>query len=255
MDDSVSFDDHLQLPGLAEQFVSQTDAYLHVDADFVPVHSVLLAVQSHVFADMFKIANDNGATAHTRNGKLCIPMVSHTFVDVCAAIKFLYQWTTSHWENTPSKAIWKDIKTARPVLQFFHKFNMKSVLKDCDICLSEKAREDQGNILFSGRDAVVLWAALAEECKLTELLSHAELFMAKRLTPKSWLCNNPVTSQLSSACLFRILRAAQQYTIDFQQAHADQIKKYSRYASTSMVPAEYALAEDLRQWQLQDTTH
>lgn len=204
--DNADFDDHL-LPGLAEQFASQTDAYLHADNGYIPVHSAVLAIQSSVFADMFKVASDN---AHRRNGKICISTTSHTFADVCTAIKFLYRWTTSDWKNTPSKDMWRDINTARPILQFAHKFNMQRVLNDCDLCLSRKAQEDQGRKLFSHSDAVVLWAVLAEECNLTNLLAHAELFMAKTVTPKPWLRDNPVTSQLSAACLFRVLRATQE---------------------------------------------
>ena len=251
----VSFDDHLHLPGLAEQFASQTDAYLHVDGDYVPVHTAVLALQSPVFADMFKLASDNSTAVHRQNGNICIPMTSHTFAGVCAAIKFLYQWTTSNWENTPSKGIWRDIDTARPILQFAHKFNMKNILKDCDICLSEKAQEDQGRKLFCHTDAVVMWAALAEEFTLTHLLSHAELFMAKTLTPNSWLRDHPVTSQLSQACLFRVLRAAQQYTIDSMQAYKVQENKRELGYSplhARVVPAKYAPAEDLRQWRLHD---
>ena len=274
MGDHVDFDDHLKLPGLTEQFASQTDAYLYVDAKFVPVHSAVLAVQSPVFADMFKLASDNDTTAHRRNGRVCLPMTSHSFVGVCAAIKFLYQWTTSDWENTPSKDIWKDIDTAQAILQFAHKFNMKSILKDCDLCLSKKAQEKYaplGGNLFDATtesDAVVLWAALAEECKLTELLSHAELFMAKNMTPTSWLCDStyPATSQLSSPCLFRVLRAAQLYTNHYKKAqcltHTNQkqtrcqhCNKYCLTPIGSCSPAaaavEYVRAEDLRKWQLQ----
>lgn len=280
-DHTASFDDHLQLPGLAEQLASQTDAYLHADGGYIPVHSAVLAVQSCVFADMFKVASDSDKTAHRRDGNICIPMTGHTSTDVCTAVKFLYQRTISHWENSPCKDIWKDIDRARPILQFAHKFKMKSVLKDCDLCLSEKAQEDQGTKLFTPTDAVLLWAALAEECKLTRLLSHAEMFMSKTLTPKSWLCDNPVTSQLSSACLFRVLRAAQEYSSASRTAferhnaaahlhhtkhfslHHDQCPKCSqligppagctwRPAEPSLKLAEYITVEELRRWQFQD---
>ena len=275
----ASFEDHLQLPGLAEQFASQTDAYLHADGGYIPVHSAVLAVQSTVFADLFKLASDNidDSTAHRRNGRICIPMTSHTFADVCTAVKFLYRWTTSNWENTPSKDMWKDIDTARTILQFAHTFSMESILKDCDFWLAEKAQEDQGEKLFTQTDAVVLWAVLAEKCKLTRLLSHAELFMAKTLTPKSWLSDNPVTSQLSPACLFRVLRASQEYITASRQAlvvhsaardlHQQNYSRlhYCTCCHTSysvacgpcpeepqLVEADYTTAEQLRLWQLQD---
>ena len=226
---------------------------------------------------MFRLANDNGTTLHVhrRNGKICIPMTGHTFAGVCVAIKFFYQWNTSNWENTPSKSVWRDNDTARLILQFAHncKINMKNVLKDCDICLPQKAQEDQGRRLFSNQDAVVMWAALAEECTLGHLLSHAELFMAKTLTPTSWLRDNPVTFQLSQACLCRVLRATQQYIIDFMQNQEKQARElregnllntkcqgrpppllhhgWCSYCKPppKMVPAEYILAEDLRRWQ------
>lgn len=235
MDDHIhtaNFDDHLQLSGLAEQFAGQTDAYLHVEGDYIPVHSAVLAVQSCVFADMFK-ASDK--TAHRRDGKICIPMTGHTFADVCIAVKFLYQRTTSHWENSPCKDIWKDIHTARPILRFAHKFNMKSLLQDCDLCLSEKAQEDHRKDVAldpSDADAALMWAALAEECNLTRLLSHVELFMVKPLTPKSWLSGNPATSQLSSACVFRVLRAAQEYSTASRTALEAHIAAMVRHHDT-----------------------
>ncbi len=34
-------EDHLRLPGLSEQFVSQTDAYLVVEGKHLPVHTAL----------------------------------------------------------------------------------------------------------------------------------------------------------------------------------------------------------------------
>ena len=217
----ASYDDHLQLPGVTEECASQTDAYLHVNTDYVPVHSAVFTLQSPVFADMFNSAGGNQARAQRRHNKICIPMTSHTFVDVRAAVMFLYQWTTSNLENTPSRELWKDIDTTRPLLQFAHKFNMKNVLKDCDICLTEKARQDEGRKLFSHTDEVALWAVLAEECQLSHLLSHAELFMAKHLTPTSWLSDSSCAAQLSPACLLRVLRAAQQYNQDSRQASAN----------------------------------
>ena len=281
---NASYDSHLQLPGITEQCASQTDSYLHVDTDYVPVHSALLTVQSPVFADMFNSAGGNQATAQRRHNKICIPMTSHTFADVCAAVKFLYQWTTSDLQNTPSRELRRDIDTTRPILQFAHKFNMKSVLKDCDICLAEKAQEAQGKKLFCHTDAVILWAALAEECKLTVLLSHAELFMARTLTPTSWLCEGSPTSQLSTACMSRVLRAAQLYTTASKEVLAVQVNSLmqktlgcycrqgggigagsyiscttcsclscSRTRATKLAPAqaEYTSVEILQGWQLQ----
>lgn len=82
------------------------------------------------------------------------------------------------------------------------------------LCLLHSAMTADAN----PTDAMVLWAVLAEECMLTRLLSHAELFMAKTPTPESWLHDNPATSQLSSACPFRVWRAAQEYTTASKEA-------------------------------------
>ena len=245
----ASYDGHLHLPGITQQCASQTDAYLHLDADYVPVHSAVLTPQSPVFADMFNAAGGNQATAQRRRSKICIPMTSHTFADVCAAVKFLYQWTTTDWQNTPSRELWKDIDTTRPILQFAHKFDMKGVLKDCDVCLTEKAQEDQGKKLFCHTDAVILWAVLAEECKLTQLLSHAELFMAKTLTPPTWVCSNPATSQPSSACLFRALRAAQQYTTALEASLTAHLRASTSLHAQIMAGAKYTSVETLQCWQ------
>lgn len=224
---------------------------------------------------MFKLAGDNDKTEHRRNGRICIPMTGHTFADVCIAVKFLYQRTISHWENSPCKNIWKDIDEARPILQFAHKFYMKSVLNDCDLCLSEKAQEQQGKTMFATTDAVRLWAALAEECNLTRLLAHAELSMVKNLTPMSWLSDNPATSQLSSACVFRVLQAAQEYSMASRTAlevhNAAIVRQHCTHRSlhyslcphcTSsnagvcttkeplLVPAKHVTVEQLRCWHL-----
>lgn len=90
INDNACFQDHLQLPGMAEQCATQTDAYLQVDGECIPVHAAVLTLQSPVFADMFKAANADHTTAHRRNGRPCMPLVNHNFADVCAAVKFLY---------------------------------------------------------------------------------------------------------------------------------------------------------------------
>ena len=131
---NASFGKHLQLPGMPRKFASQTGAYLQVKNH---VHSEMLTDQSPVFADLFMAASDIGNTTYKRNGRTCIPMINHNFADVCAAVEFLYQWTTSDWENNPSRARWTDVDKARPIIQFAHKFNMKSILKACDLLPSK----------------------------------------------------------------------------------------------------------------------
>ena len=122
--------------------------------------------------------------------------------------------------ETPSKDLWKSVADARPIIQFAHKFDMQTILQECDTCLSQKAGDADGKVIFQDNDTAVAWAALAEECGLSTLLANAELFMVKNADPEFWQSPVFATHKLSSTCMLRMLRAAQQYMISWSATFA-----------------------------------
>ena len=221
-------EDHLHLPGLPEQFASLTDAHLVVEGKHLPVHTGVLALVSPVFTDLFMTAAEDRAAATSANkvDSLCVPLTGHTMRDTCAALKFLYQRSMHVLDLTeaPSKQLWKSVADARPIVKFAHKFYMKGILKECDHCLSEKAQEagEDGVNMFSNNKAVIAWAALAEECDLSNLLATAEAHMVKTLDPTFWQSESFAVHKLSQTCLLRLLQGAQYHAISSARIHTTQ---------------------------------
>ena len=88
---------------------------------------------------------------------------------------------------------------------------MKAILTECEPFLISKA-EESNNDMFPNAAAAASWAALAEQCNLSTLLAHAELYMVKHASSDFWQPSVPAFHQLSRNCLMRILRAAQWHT-------------------------------------------
>ena len=217
-------EDHLHLPGLPEQFASLTDAHLVVEGKQLPVHTGVLALVSPVFTDLFMTAAEDKAAATSANkvDSLCVPLTGHTMRDTCAALKFLYQRSMLDLTETPSKQLWKSVAGARPIVKFAHKFYMKGILQECDNCLSEKAQEagEYEVHMFSDNEAVIAWAALAEEYDLSNLLATAEAHMVKTLDPTFW--QSFAVHKLSQRCLLRLLQGAQYHAISSAGIHTAQ---------------------------------
>ena len=219
---SYVLNSHLHLPGFTEHFASQTDAYLVVEEHRIPVHTMILAMTSPVFAELFKTAADDSSSSLTIDDKMCIPMPGHIHTDVCSAVKYIYQRCVCQLDNAPSKQLWKSVNIARSVIECAHKYDMKPILEECDACLSEKAQQmpyivsysdvgapaDTGRI-FQGIETTVAWAILAEEFDLKKLLAQAELFMVSDLQLFFLRYDNHVVQRLSKASLLRVLHAAQ----------------------------------------------
>ncbi|KAA6422702.1 MAG: hypothetical protein FRX49_07237 [Trebouxia sp. A1-2] len=180
---------------------------------------------SPVFIDLFMTAADDRAAAASANkaDSLCVSMTGHTLRDTCAALKFLYQRSM----GSPSKQLWKSVAAARPIIKFAHKFDMKGILKECDNCLSEKAQEAGGHgvHMFSDNEAVIAWAALAEEFDLSNLLATAEVHMVKTLDPTFWQSKSFAAHKLSQACFLRLLQGAQYHAINSARIHKIQQQK------------------------------
>lgn len=204
---SPDHDSHLHLPGLPADYARLADAHLVVEG--VPIHKCLLAVWSPVFSDLFLLA-----TPSTTEGMESFPLPGHTVADICTSLKFLYKRTTMEAAETPSKNLWQSIEDARPIVQFVHKFNMRTILQEFDTCLARQAAASSERI-FMDDNSIVAWAALAEECGLKTLLAHAELFMVKIRARAFW--QSPAFDQhkLSNSCMRRMLQAAQLHMNDW----------------------------------------
>ncbi len=208
---STLIEDHLRLPGLPEQFASLTDAHLVVEGKHLPVHTGVLALVSPVFTELFMTAADDRAAAALANqaDSLCVPMTGHTLHDTCATLKFVYQRSMLSPTEAPSEQLWMS------------KFDMKSILKECDSCLSEKAQEAGGHgvHMFNDDEDVMAWAALAEECDVGDLLATAETHMVEKLYPTFWQSKSFAAHKLSQACFLRLLHGAQYHAIYSARIH------------------------------------
>ena len=204
MEASHKLDDHLRSPGLSEQFALMVDAHLVADGKLVSMHKSLLAAGSPVFSDLFLTATNSNNSAGTDT----FPMPGHTVADICTVLRFLYKRTATVATDIPSNSLWKSVEDARLILQFAHKFNMQTILQECDIFLSRKAEADSEGI-FKDNDSTVAWAELAEECGLNRTLASAELFMVKNADPTFWQSPAFNKHKLSSSCMLRMLQAAQ----------------------------------------------
>ncbi len=98
---------------------------------------------------------------------------------------------------------------------------MKGILKECDTCLSEEAQEAEGHgvHMFNDNEAVIAWAALAEECDLSNLLAIAETYMVKKSDPTFWQSKSFAAHKLSQACFLRLLQGAQYHAINSARIH------------------------------------
>lgn len=236
----VGLDTHLTVAGLSKQFVGQTDACLLVEGQQFQVHSQLLAVGSAVFANLFSTAQAEN-TAATIN-QLSVAMVGHTIPDTRMVLEFLYKRSIVGLTDTPSKQLWQSVDKARPIITFAHKFDMKGILEECDTCLSKKAQEQGGRLIFSSTDATFAWGALADSCSLQKLLSNVELFMLRCVDPMFWQSESSATHQLSQACLTRILRAAQK-ELAATKAHFEcQWSRLEAQASRQRLPSRCTCA-------------
>lgn len=208
----ASLDGHFHVAGIPEQFALLTDAHLVVEGRLVPVHKSVLALTSPVFSDLFLAAAQASYSqdAHANH----VPMPGHTTSDICMVLKYLYQRAIRQSADTPSKDLWKSVEDARPIIQFVHKFNMQTILEECDTCLSDKAQEKEGKDIFKDTDTVLAWTVMAEECGLKALLATAELFMIKNHDPAFWQSPAFLTYNISSRCLLRMLRGAQVHMND-----------------------------------------
>lgn len=226
-----SLDQHLHCSGIPQQSVLLADAHLVAEGQQIPVHKSLLALGSPVFSDWFLSAGQ----ADSSTDKDCYPMPGHTVADICASLKFLYQRTAVQSAETPGKDLWKSVADAQPIIRFAHKFDMQTILQECDTCLSQKAGEADGKGIFKDNVTAVAWAALAEECDLSTLLANAELFMVKNADPEFWQSPGFATHKLSSTCMLRMLRAAQHNMVSWSNnlavgnaAHATWARQYCR---------------------------
>ena len=76
--------------------------------------------------------------------------------------------------------------------------------------------------MFSNNEAVIAWAALAEECDLSNLLATAEVHMVKTLDPNFWQSKSFAAHKLSQACFLRLLQGAQYHAVKSACIHKAQ---------------------------------
>lgn len=213
------------LTGLSEQFASQTDAFLLVQGEKFHVHRAFLAVASTTFCDLFETAQaENLAAGKSKEDKICVTMAGHTIQNTSIALKFVYQRVVGSVTHAPSKQLWQSVGQARPVIEFAHKFDMRSILEEADTCLSEAAQLDYGvEEMFDSTDAIVAWANLANDFCLKKLLSEVELVMLDSNDTDLW--QSSVAHQVPQACQLRVLRAAQQDRAAFKRDLASGVSR------------------------------
>ena len=247
---------HLRAKTVPKQFALLADAFLEVEGMKMPVHKAILSAASSVFADLF-LAVASASETDLPPAKPCIPMIGHSAIDVQMALQFLYERVgADHANDTPSKWLWH-VEESRPILQFAHKYNMQNVLKECDHYLTEKAQHFDGQTFFSDFERTVAWATLADQCDLSYLLAHAELFMVKTADNTFW--TSAAARELNPGCLLRMLQAAQFHMNDWASVSANNARQTKEAATNTgslqayrptplLQKGSHASVSDLRSW-------
>lgn len=176
------------------EFRSLADAVLIVEEKQLPVHKAILAANSSTFARMF--ASCSGSTEEKTRIK--VPLAD-SLLAVCTTLKFLYDGCTAL-----SAGRFEAIDDAYHVANFAHKYDMRAVLKECELFLLQQTPSK----LFSQAGATVKWTLLAEKCEMSTFLAHCEVVMASETDELFW--SNPAENamQLSSNSLLRMLKVA-----------------------------------------------
>lgn len=226
------------LIGLTKQFASQTDAFLLVQGEQFHVHRAFLAVASTTFCGLFETAQaENLAAGKSKEDKLCVPLAGHTIENTSIALKFVYQRVVGSLTDAPSRQLWQSVGKARPVIEFAHKFDMRSILEEADTCLSEAAQIQDDEKMLDSTDDIVAWANLAHDYCLKKLLSEVELVMLRSNDTDLW--QSSVAQQLPQACQWRVLRAAQQnrraqHTYGIHAVDSDTLLKWQECGSNQL---------------------
>lgn len=180
------------------------------------MHTAILAAASPIFADLFTTAEQSFTSTGgvEKHAKVVIPLSGHTMTDVQAALVFIYQ-RSGIGGHAVLKSLSLDAASARPILEFAHKFDMKGILKTFDSYMADNKQRvciRQNGLMgseatFDNVAEAASWAALAEKCGLSTLLALAELYMIMYSGDELI----KVGQGLSFACLLRILHRSQEY--------------------------------------------
>ena len=207
---------HLSPDVVPEQAARRTDAILEVENTQIPVHTAILAAASPMFADLFTTSEQSTTSnaAVEKHAQVIIPLPGHTVKDVQAALVFIHQRAATGGHDM-LKRLSLDPASARPLLEFAHKFDMKGIVTTFDSYMADKKQLPcmhqsilmRPEAVFDNVAEAASWAALAEQCGLSTLLALAELYMISYSGDELL----SVGRQLSSACLLRMLHVSQEY--------------------------------------------
>lgn len=195
--------DYLHVSGLPERFALLADAILLVEDTALPVHSTILVASSPVFAEIFLTALTSSKSG--KEQRLSIPLKDETLEDVCTALMSLYYRCVN---SKASSTLGDSLERAHTVLKFAHKFDMKSVLQECESSLV-LAAETGTQFNLQEAETAVDWLTLAVECDLNTLMAHIELSMIKNPDPSFWSLSDDSKMSISKDSLLRIMRGIQ----------------------------------------------
>lgn len=178
------------------EFQNMADALLIVEDKQLPVHKAILAASSATFAGLF-----TSCSATTReDGRVEVPL-DDSLHAVYTILKYLYHGCI---KLRASKL--HSFDDAYHVITFAHKYDMRGLLEECEADLVQQATNPSK--FFRQPGSNVGWTLLAEKCEMSNLLAHCELYMTQRTDEAFWSTPSEQATELSSASMLRMLKAA-----------------------------------------------
>ncbi|KAL3135629.1 BTB/POZ domain-containing protein 9, variant 2 [Trebouxia sp. C0009 RCD-2024] len=197
---------------LSAAFANMADVKLLVEGQPLPAHSMILAANSKVFAEMFTKAT---AQQPDSSQQLEVPLPGDTLKDVSTALDYLYKGCTVWLATTLVIHVPED---AVSLAKFAHKYGVEPLLQACQDHLVKNLKQ-----YIAGADKSVPTGTVmahlidvAETCEMRELLAHCELFMIKSNNSNLWTDHAMVSDQMSRHSLLRMLRALQAFRCDVE---------------------------------------
>lgn len=185
------------------------DPVLVVEGQELLVHKYVLAVNSPVFGELFETEHASESGTETTTVIPRFPLQGANIQDVCTALKYCYQGSLL---VNPGRPVLQSVEDAARLVRFAHKYALKGLLDEAEKYLVSRATLEDGKVLFKDQKCLVKWVALAESCRLSTFLAHAQLFMIKQAGYQWWQDLRLLlkgSDSISQDCIFRVLQGAQ----------------------------------------------
>lgn len=184
------------------------DTELVVEDVKLRVHSIILAANSKVFADML---DSVPVQQEESENLLQVPLPGDSLKDIRTALRYLYKGCTLFSDDmisSPADAI--------SPAKFAHKYEHEALLQACNCYLHtalvlETQGMAEGKRLLASCATLTQLTNLAETCGMRMLLAECENFMVNCRDSHLWTDPAMLSNHVSRRSLLRMLASAQAY--------------------------------------------